>query len=180
MTKTIVGNKREIKRIALAYNNAKDELDTITESERIRLRSIVNKMFSDMSRQTHIDFTKKNPYRYDVIDPMRFDYEHARMIKVNVSGNNSKLWGPVYNLMFRAVHDVIHAMFKYDFNYHSEVWAFEKQLWLTIESKAIRPPNPILFLYEKVLRSEIIYQAAYKEYFGEFHVPVQKIILQDL
>lgn len=176
----IVGNKREIKRIAEAYVKAKDDLPSITESDRLVLRGVIGRMFAGASNSIHFDFTKKDPYDYNTIKQMRWDYDHGHIVKVNVSGNNSKMWGPVYNLMFRAVHDYVHARWEFDFNYQAEVLAWERQLWLTKAQAAIPMHIGIYDLYGKILRSEIVYQAAYKTYFKEFHLPVQKIVLADL
>lgn len=179
--KQIIGNKREIKRIAEAYVKAKDDLPGISESECKQLRHVISVMFASISERIHFDFVKKDPYDYTTVGPMLEDYVWNHSIKVNVSGNNSKMWGPVYNLMFRAIHDYVHARWNYDFNYKDEILAHEKQIWLTQDKlKWFDYDNPLWELYYKILRSEIIYQAAYKTHFGEFHVPVQKIILKDL
>lgn len=179
--KQIIGAKKEIKRIAEAYVNAKDDLPGIPIHSRILLQRIINNMFSQISKEfVHFDFVKKDPYKYDTVKPMRFDYEHTQHIKINVSGNNSILWGPVYNLMFRAIHDFIHVNGSLDFNYTAEVNAYHQQINWTVSHKHLAESNVNMALYERVLRSEIVYQAAYKTHFGKFHVPVQKIILKDL
>lgn len=179
--KVINGSTREIKRIAEAYVEAKDDLPSITESQRTELRTVILTMFCKASNRIHFDFVKKDPYDYTTVKEMKFEYDWGHTIKVNVSGNNSKMWGPVYNLLFRAVHDYVHARWEYDFNYRDEVWAFEKQIWLTQDTvKGFNYERPSWELYYQILRSEIIYQAAYKTYFKEFHVPVQKIVLADL
>lgn len=178
---SFANTKKEIRRIACAYKRAKDDLPSITQEQRIQMRDIVSDMFGHVSRYTHFDFVKTDPYKYDNIKEVQEDF-HKGFIKVNVSGNKSTLWGPVYNLMFRAIHDYIHVKYDLDFNYKAEREACLQQ---TKDSKIgcqLTPwDEPLDWdLYAKILRSEIIYQAAYKTYFGEFHVPVQKIILQDL
>jgi hypothetical protein len=126
----------------------------------------------------HIDFTEEDPYDYKegglihLID----DYKD-RIIRVNTSGNESKFWGPFYNLAFRAIHDFIHASKEWGFTYADEINAYEDQLKFYVFPLV---DEEELDLYERVLRSEIIYQASFKTYFGISHVPIQKIILSDL
>lgn len=170
----------EIKRIAIAYNEATDEIDQIPEWDREDLRRTVSRMFAEMDQNTYFDFTKEDPYEYNVIEPMLRDYKERSTIRVNTSGNESTLWGVFYNLMFRAVHDYIHTVFELDFNYADEKKAYEQQLRWSISKDHIGINSNLLSTYAAVLRSEIIYQAAYKTYYGEFHVPTQKIILREL
>jgi hypothetical protein len=182
--KVITGKKSEIMKLAMAYYEAEDDLPNIPEEDRIQLRQVVNVMFGKLSYRTHFDFVKKDPYDYKSVKPLLKDYNEF-IIKVNVSGNTSKMWGPVYNLMFRAVHDLVHARWELNFNYKDEVEAFEKQLWLTQDITPFFDLHEGLNiglwdLYYSILRSEIIYQAAYKTYYNEFHVPVQKIVLKNL
>jgi hypothetical protein len=124
----------------------------------------------------HIDFTENDPYSYEGLEDIFSDFNN-KIVKVNTSGNDSKFWGPFYNLAFRGIHDFIHAFGKLDFTYKDEIIAFEKQL--DFYPFGIHDKED-LDLYERVLRSEIVYQAAFKTYFGVFHVPFQKIILSDL
>jgi hypothetical protein len=103
------------------------------------------------------------------------------VIRVNTSGNDSLLWGKVYNLQFRAIHDYIHCMFELNFNFQDEVRAFNRQIEFSLEdSFTLKFPYMNWELYKKVLRSEIIYQAAIKEHFKVFDIDTQKIILEDL
>jgi hypothetical protein len=173
---------RTIAERAIAYSEAPDQLAEISQEDRIALRTVITRMFAfityDEHYSVHFDFTIEDPYKYDTVREVRNDYIKG-IIKVNVSGNNSELWGPVYNLMFRAIHDYIHAKHKLDFTYRDEIDAY----YIQIKSSAPFMNNLTdkqARLYLEILRSEIVYQAAYKTHFNEFHVPVQKIILQDL
>jgi hypothetical protein len=170
---------RAIKRIALAYDDCEDQLHLIPEHKIHRFRRIVIDQFVYITKSAHpqiyFDFVDKDPYEYKLVEELMLDYQRGTL-KINSSGNDSKLWGPVYNLMFRAVHDWIHCVKGYNFNYKDEVAAYKFQ----VEFSEAAGGNVDWELYEKVLRSEIVYQAAYKTYFDEFHVPFQKIILADL
>lgn len=168
-----------IKRIAEAYKEAPDEIGFIKDYDRRELRDTVNSMFAEMSTLAHFDFVDSDPYDYVKVEPMAKDFLRTGCIKVNTSGNDSQMWGKAYNLMFRAVHDFIHVNSMLDFNYEDEVKAFEHQMQWSINGH-ISPGSPILDTYYRILRSEIIYQAAYKTYYGEFHVPTQKIILSEI
>ena len=167
-----------IEQIAKAYKEHADDLPKISEKDRISFRSMINKQFSQLSlvRGITFDFPLTDPYKYETIDELLPDFQN-NLIRVNSSGNDSQLWGPVYNLMFRAIHDWIHVKNLLDFNYADELIAF----WEQIKFSKLFPSLRFDFdLYAKCLRSEIIYQAAYKEYYGEFHVPIQTIVLEDL
>lgn len=170
----------EIRRIAIAYDDAPDEIDQISKGDRFKLRKIVGDMFHDITISTHFEFVDNDPYDYVKVAPMKADHQFSGLIRVNTSGNESELWGKCYNLMFRAVHDYIHVTHDLDFNYGDEVEAHSEQVFLTINRHHIKLDYSLLKLYSAVLRSEIIYQAAYKTYFGEKHVPTQKIILSML
>jgi hypothetical protein len=60
-----------------------------------------------------------------------------------------------------------------------EVKAFRRQYEWSVDNYAKKFPNMNWDLYKRVLRSEIVYQAAVKENFNTFHIE-QKIILTDL
>lgn len=170
--------KRAIKRIATAYDEAEDQLPNIPEQSIHQFRQIICSQFmylSHIDRRIYFDFVDKDPYKYVKVKDMLEDYEHG-LLKINSSGNDSKMWGPVYNLMFRAVHDWVHCSRNLDFNYPDEVKAFKFQVEFSEAAGGRVDWN----MYERVLRSEIIYQAAYKTHFNVFHVPFQKIILSDL
>ena len=181
---TLVGNKPEIKRIALAYEKAPNELPLITEDQIHELRTIVSLVYNEVSSVYYFDFAKDDPYKYERVKEMIPDFKKG-VIRVNTSGNNSDLWGPVYNLLFRGTHDYIHAKHLHEFHVKDEIIAYLDQIDLSYHVifgylRNIRSFRESWELYKKVLRSEIIYQACVKTYFKEFHLPVQKIILQDL
>ena len=174
-------NAAEIKRIAIAYEEAKDEIKKIPREQIHLFRKLIKDQFNFLtshhsSRPIYFDFVLEDPYEYIKVSEMLADFELGS-IGVNCSGNDSKLWGPVYNLFFRAIHEWIHCNYKLDFNYEHEVEAFRRQMEFSTAGGGGKIDWD---LYEKVLRSEIVYQAAYKTHFNVFHLPFQKIILADL
>lgn len=170
---------KAISRIAIAYDTYKDQLPSISQDRILRIRRLIEDQFAWLVWQwhLHIDFMEEDPYDYKGgLTNLVYDYNY-KIIKVNTSGNASKFWGPFYNLAFRAVHDFIHASKEWGFTYEDEINAYRDQL--KFYPFPLQDPED-LDLYERVLRSEIIYQAAFKTYFGVLHVPEQKIILSDL
>jgi hypothetical protein len=169
--------EKEIERIALAYKEATDDFIVIHEQNLHNFRQLIQAQFAELSQTIYFDFVDTDPYPYKHISELMPDFR-KRIIKVNTSGNDSRLWGKVYNLQFRAIHDWIHCMNELDFNYEAEVKAYDRQIGYSLAFK-----NQFHYinwaLYAKILKSEIVYQAAVKEYFKEFHID-QKIILHDL
>lgn len=168
-----------VERVALNYQKAPDEIDVIDTLDAALMRDLVHEMFNDVLSKIDVYFVDTDPYEYVGLDDIMADFNRG-FIKVNKSGDDSKFWGS-RNLEFRAVHDYIHCWFNLPFNYLAEVKAFARQVaYSQLPKFSMEYPNFDWELYSKVLRSEIIYQAAYKQHFKEFHVPVQKIILSNL
>lgn len=176
----LLTDSNAVERIATAYKNyGDDDVDYIRESDLWNMRELINMQFGELSKNLHFDFVDGEPYSYNQISELMPDWR-SRVVRVNTTGNDSKLWGKFYNLQFRAIHDYIHCIKNLDFNYKAEVKAFHAQYEYSLLGKfAEKFPQMNWDLYKKVLRSEIVYQAAVKEYFGEFHID-QKIILSEL
>lgn len=166
-----------IERIAKGYSETPNEISQITPEQIRKFRMFTLILFIKIHR--FIEFVDYEPYEYNIIDPVRKDWL-ADTLKVNTTGNNSELWGPFYNLLFRAIHDYIHVIYKLDFNFEDEVTAYEEQIKFSLFSKPKDWTDEDVNIFKKVLRSEIIYQAAVKTFYGEFHLEEQKIILSNL
>lgn len=165
--------------IATGYANESDDAISIAEHDLHLMRKLINAQFGNISKNIYFDFTERDPYPYVRVKELEKDWR-AGIIKVNTSGNDSMVWGKVYNLQFRAIHDYIHCLFGLDFNFQDEVRAYRKQIECSMADEYARQfPNMNWELYQAVLRSEIIYQAAVKTHFGQFHIE-QKIVLTDL
>jgi hypothetical protein len=170
-------SKLKIESIAQKYETSTNEILSIGEADRYNFRKLINKQFSDISKIIHFDFVDYKPYPYTIIKDLIGDFRNG-IVKVNVCGNDSELWGGFYNLQFRAIHDYIHCIHELDFNFADEVIANAHQYEFSL-AYAKEFPHYDWSLYRKILRSEVVYQAAVKEHFNPFTIE-QKIVLIDL
>jgi len=164
--------------MAKAYEAAPDEYPSIPEEQLRTFRQLINAQFSKISQRIRIDFVDYEPYGQEPkIADMLKDF-YTGVLKIHTTGNDSKVWGTFTNLQFRAIHDYIHCLFEIEFNHNSEILAFRKQAEYSF---GFGEQFPYLNweTYVGILRSEIVYQSAYKEHFGAFHID-QKIILEEL
>ncbi len=173
-------NAAQIKHLALLYVNAQDEVRYLVNKDVVNnqthiFRRVIADQFADLSKVIYFDFVQHKPYSYTNVEEMLEDFDHGT-IKVNTSGNDSLVWGEVYNLMFRAIHDYVHCVKVLPFTYEGEVSAFKNQMSFS-RIYLNKYPDADHSLYEALLRSEIVYQAAVKETFSIFDLPEQKIIL---
>lgn len=171
-----------IQRIAESYVESVNEIGHIPTHEKIKIHGLIALQFADLSKNSiYFNFIQDEPYNYTTVDDMREDY-HKGFISVNTTGNNSDFWGECYNLMFRAIHDYFHADRILHFTYEDEIKAYQHQVLHSYEVAISNGMAKTIDweLYYQILRSEIIYQAAYKTHFKEFHLPEQKIILSQL
>lgn len=164
--------------MAEAYVKAEDEFVDIPDDQLRVFRQLVNAQYSDISRKLQIEFVDYEPYGENpkVADVLK-DF-HAGTLKIHTTGNDSQVWGKFTNLQFRAVHDYIHCLHGLEFNHNDEILAFKKQAEFSF-GYGVQFPYLNWETYVGILRSEIVYQSAYKEHFGEFHID-QKLILQNL
>lgn len=168
-----------VERIAKAYAFAPDDFQYMRDADLHNMRKLIQAQFAYLSEKVYFDFVDTDPYPYVKIDELDADWRRG-IIKVNTSGNESVLWGKVYNLQFRAIHDYIHCVHRLDFNFLAEAKAFKHQYEFSIMDRFAKQfPYMDWELYQKVLRSEIVYQAAVKEHYEQFHID-QKIILKQL
>ncbi len=170
-------SKLKMETIAKKYDESVNEIDSIGETDIYNFRKLINKQFSDISKIIHFDFVDYKPYAYTSIKELMADFRKS-IIKVNTCGNDSELWGGFYNLQFRAIHDYIHCLHELNFNFDDEVIAYAYQYEFSL-AYAKDFPHFDWSLYKKILRSEVVYQAAVKEYFDKFTID-QKIIITDL
>jgi hypothetical protein len=163
--------------IAEHYKAATDNLPGILMEDIHNFRKLIQLQFADISKVIYFDFVDEYPYKYDFVDEMVADFKKG-FIRVNTSGNDSRLWGKVYNLQFRAIHDFIHCLHHLHFNFTDEVTAYRKQMAFSRQDRyAKKFPFLDWNMYEAVLRSEIIYQAAVKTNYKLIDLDTQKIVL---
>jgi len=166
------------KDMAIAYVNARDEFATIPDDQLTVFRKLVTAQFNDISSKIDIEFVDYEPYGQNpkIADVLKDFY--AGKLLTHTTGNDSNIWGKYVNLQFRAVHDYIHCVHNLEFIHDDEVKAFQKQGEFSL-TYGPRFPHVNWETYVGILRSEIVYQSAYKEHFGEFHID-QKLILKNL
>lgn len=166
--------------MAKAYDKAEDEFLSIPDDQLNVFKQLINAQFSDISRRIRIDFVDYEPYGENPkIADMLKDF-NVGVMKIHTTGNDSKVWGKFTNLQFRAVHDYIHCLFKIDFTHNDEIIAFHKQAEFSFSERYARLfPYLNWETYIGILRSEIVYQSAYKEANNAFHIG-QKVILKSL
>lgn len=171
-------NRHDAEAMAKVYDALGDEFDYISDDEIKVMRQLINQQFSDLSKVIHVEFVDYEPYGENpTIKTMLKDFRKG-VIKIHTTGNDSKIWGKFHNLQFRAIHDYIHLIHELDFTHNDEVKVYPKQFEFSLKY-ALQFPHLNWDLYNRVLRSEIVYQSAYKEAFGKFHID-QKIILVDI
>lgn len=165
---------------ALKYQDAEDEFFTIPDEQLHVFRQLINTQFNDINSFMRIDFVDTEPYGENPsITDMVKDF-HAGRLLIHTTGNDSKVWGKFTNLQFRAVHDYIHCLHNIEFTHYFEIQAFRKQAEFSFRDRYMNLfPHLNWETYVGILRSEIVYQSAYKEYFGLFHIN-QKIVLKEL
>jgi hypothetical protein len=172
--------RHDVETMAKKYDAALDEFDYISDAELRTFRQLINMQFSDISKRVQIEFVDYEPYGENPkLNDMLVDFRKGIM-KIHTTGNESRIWGKFHNLQFRAIHDYIHLIQELDFTHADEVKVYPKQFEFSLNPRYTEVfPYLNWETYKRILRSEIVYQSAYKEAFGKFHID-QKIILEDL
>ena len=146
---------------ALKYLRFKDMLESIPPEEIKQYQVDTIKAFSYIL--VHVEYVDYEPY-HDLED-LRNMVKATKMLLVSDLNNNSKLLPGVFNLQFRAFHDYLHYVQATTFTYKGELETYE------LKSKYYSST-----IGKRMLYSEVVLQAAYKEYFGEFSKE-QKIVI---
>lgn len=170
----------DVKELAEKYDKAKDQIDDIPIYEVFAFRKLINFQFAEISKKIDFIFVDYEPYGENptIVDMLK-DFRKGQLF-IHVTGNESKIWGKFHNLQFRAIHDFIHCMAEKDFTHKDECSIYTMQCSFSLQEKYTEAvPYVNWQRYTEVLRSEIVYQSAYKEIDGKFHID-QKIILDDL
>lgn len=162
-----------------AYYDARDQFELIPLSTLDVFHRLINKQFADLSKKINFIFVNNEPYGENpLIEDVVRDFRRGKIF-IHTTGNNSRIWGKFHNLQFRAIHDYIHCLHEKEFNHASECEVHRLQSEFSLIAYSHKFPYLDWNTYLKVLRSEIVYQSAYKEVYGKFHID-QKIILDDL
>lgn len=180
LTYSTLVSRHDVEAMAKKYDAFADEFDYIPDSEIKAFRQLINMQFSDISKNIQIEFVDFEPYGANPsIKQMLVDFRKGIM-KIHTTGNDSRIWGKFHNLQFRAIHDYIHLIQELDFTHSEETKVYPAQFEFSLQARYTQAfPFLNWETYKRILRSEIVYQSAYKEAFGKFHID-QKIILEDL
>lgn len=167
-----------MKTVAEGYLKLPDETHLLSKEDIKLLKDFTKHLYLNFSKENAFIFQKSEPYNYleNGFEQMREDSKKG-FIRVSTSGDDSELLGD-YNLMFRAAHDYIHVLTDKTFGYEDEIATFESTTQLFRDycrHKKIRYNTNV----EKIFRSEIIYQSAFKN-INRDNIIEQKIILTDL
>lgn len=172
--------QHDVKELADKYNDAEDQLNDIPISSLFAFRRLINRQFADITKHVTFMFVEREPYGENPKVSDMLEYFRLGVIPIHTTGNDSKVWGPFHNLQFRAIHDYLHCQHELDFTHAQESKVYQLQCDFSFQKRYTKIfPYLDWDLYTKVLRSEIVYQSAYKEAYGKFHIE-QKIILDDL
>lgn len=159
------------------YSRTEDELDKVTPEVKKALREFTDKLYDVLTEEVEVRFVDYEPYDYlgNGAEEMMKDYLEG-FIRVPTLGDDSNIFGE-YNLKFRASHDIIHCLTNTSFSYEDEFETFiYTSRLLKVWNRTLYPAEVDMAI--RVLRSEIIYQSAFKNSTAE-NIIDQKIILSD-
>jgi len=172
--------QRKVRELAERYNNAPDEFNLINPDELYILKQVIEHQYNHIRKsEFYFYFCDYEPYgKNPKIAHVLKDFRTGH-IDIHTTGNDSQVWGAYTNLQFRAIHDFVHCGIEAEFDHESEKDVLEAQYKFALKIAGDKYNFANWDLYYKILRSEIVYQSAFKEAYGEFHID-QKIILSDL
>jgi len=154
-------NEQYIRKNALIYSRYKDNFDTLKPWEIQQFQDETEQSFTCIP--IRVDFVEGQPYANHI--ELTNDIKLNKRMQVSTDFNDSKLLPNDLNLKFRAAHDWLHYTLQAPFDAVGEIKVFKYQK--LHYSKG---------LMQDILFSEVVLQACYAEYFGNF-APTQKVIL---
>lgn len=171
--------QRHTRELAERYNNTPDQLNQIEPGQLNILKKVIEHLYNHIAKDFEFCFVNYEPYGQNpkVKDAIA-DFRRG-WLDIHTTGNDSPVWGAYTNLQFRAIHDFVHCGLEEDFDHESEKKVLQAQFDLTLKVSGAKFSFANWDLYYQILRSEIVYQSAYKEAYGAFHIE-QKIILSEL
>lgn len=151
--------KRQIKHFAIIYERGKDSLKHLDPSTLTELSVNINILYTKLNFEIIYKDEELNDFDY-----IRNEFFQNNILYISTLHNNSNLFDKELNLKFRAIHDSIHIVNNYKFDYCGELSTY-----------LIHARNHS-FQARQVLFSEIVLQTCFKLYFG-FYPEKQKIVL---
>jgi hypothetical protein len=146
------------------YLNAPE--DKISPKVKREFRELIHSRYTDI-KNLGIKEVRVSGQPYKNAEELFSDVEKNRRIQVSTDHNNPVVLDKEGNLQFRFVHDYDHYLARSRFNWEGELTACYYFFSFT-NSEILR----------RILRSEVIYQAAACLYLGDFP-ETQKLVLSD-
>jgi hypothetical protein len=146
------------------YLNAPE--DKIFPKVKREFRELIHSRYTDI-KNLGIKEVRVSGQPYKNAEELFSDVEKNRLIQVSTDHNNPVVLDKEGNLQFRFVHDYDHYLARSRFNWEGELTACYYFFSFT-NSEILR----------RILRSEVIYQAAACLYLGDFP-ETQKLVLSD-
>lgn len=150
---------------AQIYERYKDSFHLIHPDIKRSFRENVDRAFKALPSTITIDFVDGQPYENHL--ELTTDIRYLKRLRVSKDYNDSPLLPGILNLQFRAIHDFLHYILQAPFDAMGELRVFNTQ-------KKFHPEE----IEQKILFSEVVLQACFKEHFGKFP-EVQKVVLYD-
>lgn len=158
-----MSTKDYIRKNALVYLRYKDNYDQLTEEEIKLFREEVIDAFVKLPSDIEVRYVTGQPYANH--KELTDDIKTNKVMRISTDHNESTLLPGILNLQFRAVHDYLHYTLQQPFTAAGEINVFKMQKKFHSEG-----------ISQQILFSEVVLQACYCEYFGEFPNK-QKVIL---
>ena len=151
-----------IQREAIKYERFKDQFTLIPAGELEQFRAEIRAAYIRVALLLDIQFVEHDPYKD--LEQMSGHITESGCMFVSKLNNESQLLPKELNLMFRAVHDYFHYLLQQEFDFKGELNVYKATKFLHKSD-----------IGKRILYSEIVLQAAYCTYFGEFGK--QKVII---
>lgn len=153
-----------IQQIAKHYLNSPE--DVLSQTAKAEFQQFIHHRYLQF-KKTGIKEVRVTGQPYKNANELFADFYRKRRIQVSTDFNNPVVLDAETNLQYRLVHDYDHCLLKAQFDWEGESKACEFISSLT-KSDMMR----------RILRSELLYQAAACIYLGHFP-DTQKIVLSD-
>lgn len=140
--------------------------EKISKADKAKFSKFVHREYTKLKR-LNIQEMRVSGQPYRDAKELFADFDQNRRIQVSTDFNNPAILDKEANLKYRYVHDVHHCLIRADFSWQGELRACDYFSSLTDDDTIHR-----------VLRSELVYQAASYFYLGDFS-DTQKIVLSD-
>ena len=154
----------KINLIARHYLDAPE--DKLSPPVQAEFQNLVNYLYTQV-KKSQIKDVRVSGQPYASATELLADFQQNRRIQVSTDYNDPIVLHKEGNLQFRFIHDYHHCVLNADFSWEGEIKAYRYFCSLTHNET-----------FHRILRSELIYQAAVCVYLGYFP-DTQKLVLSD-